>query len=1016
MQTQFKRHVAYCEQVPKNVNAYELSERLKDVSSLYKEFRELQDEIEGECDEDFISDQYIIRSKVEDYYYYCVSVFQTEIDKLKLMQQQQIPQQQPQQNNTADIKLPRITIPKFLGDYKSWPSFKDTYVSLIHDNKTLRNVQKFHYLMDNLDGKPKDLIKSLHITDNNYPEAWKRLCGRYEHKRFIVESHLQSFFSLQPMQLEDSAALKKLIDSSTETIRALQVLGLPVNQWDAILVHVVVSKLDSETHKQWELKLTKDELPTFQQLEEFLEARWQSLEMITNSKPQQQIIPLSQQSKSQAFQRNKRPTTNLQSTSTATSSLIYNQDHFNCNYCAKQGHTITNCGEYLALSYDSKNNFIKSKSLCFNCLRPGHSLNSCKSKSSCLQCGKRHHTTIHRVSSNHSSERNQQTLPNNQLAAASPRIGSNAVVNLSTKEKRVLLATATVNILMSSGQFLPVRALIDQGSEHSIMQEKLSKQLGLLQTAESIPILGIGETIAQEKTSLVKALISSRINPTFKLEVEFCTMKTITAALPTIPVEQKNWPHLQGLKLADERFYQSSPIQILLGAEVFEEIILDGIIKKVQNSPTAMNSSFGWLLFGKVNSQDHKANEIRVNCLQLGDKDQHLNSTLKAFWELEEITTIRKLNVKEQQAENIFQKSISRTFDGRYQVALPFDPEKSSQILGSSRQAALNCLYGMEKRFKSNPVLKERYHEYINNLIKSQHIELVPADRLNLPTNQTFYLPHHAVLKESSLTTKLRVVFNASRKTTSGISLNDKLLIGPTIQEDLFSILVRWRIHFIVFIADIEKMFRQIKIIESHRDYQRLLWRFSTNTPVLEYRVTRVIDGTASASFLAARTLQQAGEDGSQQFPQASKVIKSDFYMDDVSSGSHSVSSAIKLQTDLIDLLQQSGFILKKWFSNSQELMESVPMENRHDPEVLVELVDKSIKTLGIYWNQKKDCFEFKVATFEVKKLTKREVLSDIAKLFDPITNYYNGKNFNATFMVNRRIRLGPQTSRKRTN
>src|ERR1700744_4847664 len=102
------------------------------------------------------------------------------------------------------------------------------------------------------------------------------------------------------MQTEDPKALKDLIDNSTETIRSLQVLGLPVNQWDTILVHVVASKLDEETHKQWELKLKKDELPTFQSLAEFLESRWQSLEMITNSK-----IHQSNQSNSYKHQGNK---------------------------------------------------------------------------------------------------------------------------------------------------------------------------------------------------------------------------------------------------------------------------------------------------------------------------------------------------------------------------------------------------------------------------------------------------------------------------------------------------------------------------------------------------------------------------------------------------------------------------------------------------------------------------------------------------------------------------------------
>lgn len=987
MQTQFKRHVAYCEKKPVNASVYELSERLKDVSSLYKEFRELQDEIEGECEEEMIADQYALRSKIEDSYYFCVSTFQEEMDRIKQQQQPPVnPNVNQQNNNNADIKLPRIKLPQFSSSYKDWPSFKDLYVSLIHDNASLKNVQKFHYLKDNVHGEAANLIKSLHMTDNNYPEAWKRIKDRFEHKRFIVDSHLQSLFSQQRMTIEDPVALKNLIDNSTETIRSLQVLGIPVNQWDAILVYIVASKLDSETHKNWELKLKKDELPTFDSLAEFLESRWQSLEMITTSKQQHSSTPVrSQVNKVQQFNntnQNKTVSTYSQRSSSAYKSNSVNPMNNNCNYCTTQGHTITSCGEYLALSFESKNNFIKSKSLCFNCLRPGHSLSSCKSKSSCLQCGKRHHTTIHRVSANQS---NQITPANSQVTTINPGINASVVVNSSTNNTRVLLATATINVLMSSGETMAIRALIDLGSEHSIIQEKLAKQLGLLQRAKSIPIIGVGDTTVQEKTSLVKVSIASRIDPNFKLQVELCTMKTITAPLPTIPIENKVWPHLQGLRLADEQYNKSLPVQMLLGAEVFEEIVLNGLIKKVQDSPTAMNSSLGWLLFGKVNAQEYKSNQINVNCMQMCIKNEQLDRTLKSFWELEEVSTIRKLTVKEQQAEDMFQRYISRTSDGRYQVALLFDPEKSSKVLGTSRVAALQCLYGMEKRFKCNPVLKERYHDYIKNLINAKHIELVPANRMNIPSNQVFYLPHHAVLKESSLTTKLRVVFNASRKTTSGISLNDKLLVGPKVQEDLFSILVRWRMHFIGFIADIEKMFRQIKINEEHRDYQRLLWRFSTDGPVLEYRITTVIDGTASATFLATRTLLRAGEDGAIQYPEAAKVVNRDFYMDDVSSGSYSIQSAMQLQSDLINILREKGFILRKWFSNARELMESVPMENRHDPEALVELIDKSIKTLGVYWNQKQDCFEFKVVSFEVKKLTKREVLSDIAKLFDPI-------------------------------
>lgn len=146
-------------------------------------------------------------------------------------------------SSAADIKLPRLKIPQFHGDYKEWPSFKDLYVSLIHDNNNLKYVQKFHYLKDNVFGEAEKLIKSLHLTENNYPEAWKRINDRYEHKRFIVDSHLQTFFKQEQILSEDPMALKNLIDKSTETIRALQVLGLPVEHWDALLIHVIASKI-----------------------------------------------------------------------------------------------------------------------------------------------------------------------------------------------------------------------------------------------------------------------------------------------------------------------------------------------------------------------------------------------------------------------------------------------------------------------------------------------------------------------------------------------------------------------------------------------------------------------------------------------------------------------------------------------------------------------------------------------------------------------------------------------------
>ncbi|XP_029173511.1 uncharacterized protein LOC114942335 [Nylanderia fulva] len=106
--------------------------------------------------------------------------------------------------------------------------------------------------------------------------------------------------------------------------------------------------------------------------------------------------------------------------------------------------------------------------------------------------------------------------------------------------------------------------------------------------------------------------------------------------------------------------------------------------------------------------------------------------------------------------------------------------------------------------------------------------------------NNSFYLPHYPVVKASSSTSPIRVVFNASSPMNNGISLNDLLLTGPKLQTDLLSIIMRWRTHRLVLVADIAKMFRQIMVHPIDTDFQRILWRPHPDEPVAHYRLLTV--------------------------------------------------------------------------------------------------------------------------------------------------------------------------------
>ena len=141
--------------------------------------------------------------------------------------------------------------------------------------------------------------------------------------------------------------------------------------------------------------------------------------------------------------------------------------------------------------------------------------------------------------------------------------------------------------------------------------------------------------------------------------------------------------------------------------------------------------------------------------------------------------------------------------DCRFLVQLPF--LSNGVKLGHSRASALKRFFSLERKLNANPELKMEYLAFIQEIVVLGHIELVPeneSDNLNC-----FYLPHHCVHEPDSTTTKLRVVFNASAKTTSGRSLNDCLRIGRKLKDDLFSILVRFRFFEIAMIADSSKLY-----------------------------------------------------------------------------------------------------------------------------------------------------------------------------------------------------------------
>ncbi|GFY02312.1 DUF1758 domain-containing protein [Trichonephila clavipes] len=343
---------------------------------------------------------------------------------------------------------------------------------------------------------------------------------------------------------------------------------------------------------------------------------------------------------------------------------------------------------------------------------------------------------------------------------------------------------------------------------------------------------------------------------------------------------------------------------------------------------------------GGSTSSDAKGKE-HCGFIQAADNLEH---SIKKFWEIENVeidsVKISELDI----CEDHFKSTHSRDDQGRYTVAMPL---KDPSCLGESRQTAIQRLNSLWKRLSRDKEYLSLYEKFLQEYEDLGHMREIKVDGSGV----SFYMPHHGVYRPEKSTTKMRTVFNASSPSTSGKSLNSIQFNGGLVQEDLFSIMVRFRKHKYAFTTDIEKMFRMINIHPEQTCLQRILWKKGIGEPIKTYELTTVTYGTVSAPYLATRTLKQLAMDEANNFPLAAPVLLSDCYMDNILSGSESIEEVIELQHQLIEMFKTAGMQLHKWCGNLPEITSNLQEIEQQRPT----------------------------------SFTKRMVLSTIARIFDPL-------------------------------
>ncbi|GFW30496.1 integrase catalytic domain-containing protein [Trichonephila clavipes] len=500
--------------------------------------------------------------------------------------------------------------------------------------------------------------------------------------------------------------------------------------------------------------------------------------------------------------------------------------------------------------------------------------------------------------------------------------------------KNVFLSTVRALVKNKYSQWVEVRCLLDVGSQSCLCTRACAEKLQLKMVKINTVVLCVNDASMVVK-NCVKTSVANKAK-TFESELMLLVVNKITDLIPNKVIDV-DVNVSEFVPLAEDKFNIPDRIDMLLGAEIFYKLLKPGKFYCDNSHLVLQNAVFGYVVSGSVD----QVTENRVHCGLIVDDD--LNKTLKKFWESESVHIEPKVDTEVSLCEDHFVRTHRRNCEGR-----------------DSRYLSL-------------------YAEFLKEYEELGHLERV-VESSEPPTH--YYIPHHGVLRPEKLTTKLRIVFKDSSPTTTGISINDILLKGE-VKEDVFETISRFRRHKFAFTTDIQKMYRQILINPDQQDLQRIIWKHGLDAEMLTYRLKTVTYGLSNAPFLAIRTLQQLAKDEKSRFLLASETLLYDTYMDDIVSGAPDLETAQQLQLQLKNALQSCGMNLHKWSSNSPELLNSLLSSDvKHSFSTNIDL---SVKTLGISWKPFEDCFVFKVSVSAKHIYTKREVLSVIAKLYDPL-------------------------------
>nr|XP_055027021.1 uncharacterized protein LOC129416681 [Misgurnus anguillicaudatus] len=654
-----------------------------------------------------------------------------------------------------------------------------------------------------------------------------------------------------------------------------------------------------------------------------------------------------------------------------------------CPFCNTVQHYFNQCANFKLLNQDQVECWLKSNQKCFKCGRD-HRISECNLKAKCKKCDKIHLDILH--------DFHNKVKPDIPTSTENSCLVSSEVETLyldrPVASSKVLLKVTRV-ILRNGEKELDTYAILDDGSERTMLLHAAAQQLGLQKVPEDIALRTVRQDIRIVHGAAVSFSITAVTQPdkVYTIEKAF-TAKELNLAKHTYPVKllQRKYRHLQGLPIPP--LQQAQPL-LLIGSDYPHLITaIEPVRLGPPGGPAAVKTRLGWTLQGPSKFLANQLSPKQCLFTSVMSPEAELFNNVQKLWQMDTLPykSEKLITRSRQDAEAVKmleEKTVRVTVGDCQRYATPLLWKKNLPPLQASKDAVTAHLRSTEKRLLQNTDLATVYNNEVQKLENAGYTSKLTPEEIE-KSHGAWYIPHHIVHHNE----KPRIVFNCSFK-HKGTSLNDHLLPGPTLGPSLLGVLLRFRENAVAISSDVKGMFHQVRLLEEDKPFLRFLWRnleLERHPDIYEWQVLPF--GTVCSPCCATFALQNHVFNYSKPAEDVRVSVEHNFYVDNWLQSFPSTAEAQTLVTKMQVLLSEGGFELRQWATNTPSVIAHLPDElksaNSHlwftqsgeDPQEM---------TLGLRWQCSSDVLGYRSKQEDNSVITLRNIYKTLASQYDPL-------------------------------